>query len=203
MDNNNNITLNIDTDKSQIFDLEFKRNGFYDDKERTSFIKKVERIIRTSPEYKDWVRYIKEVKGYDYCQFTHEVSNEVTIEIHHHPFTLFDLVTIILDTYEHRQQLFTSYLIAEEVMKLHYQDFVGYVPLVKTLHEKYHNGFLHIPIDLVHGNWSYIISNVGSIFYVSDEILEKIQSLSSIKLNDNNNNDLVEKYQNWYNNVIG
>jgi hypothetical protein len=38
-------------------------------------------------------------------------------------------------------------------MLYHYQNIIGYIPLVSTLHEKFHNGFLDLPINFVQGYW--------------------------------------------------
>jgi hypothetical protein len=44
-------------------------------------------------------------------------------------------------------------------MNLHYENNIGYIPLLESMHEKFHNGHLDIPISYVHGNYSYFVTN--------------------------------------------
>ena len=81
------------------FNLPLKRTDFADEKELTRFIKKCVSMVRQTIEYRDWANYIKDMMGHKICLFTQESADELTVEIHHHPLTLFDLVSIILNTY--------------------------------------------------------------------------------------------------------
>ncbi len=162
--------------------IEMETLDFDSSKEYKRFIKGVELLVRKSPEYKLWISFIKDTKGINYCYFTNEVNDEVTIEIHHHPFTLYDLVSIAINNKMRNNEKFTSYQIAKEIMTLHYQNKVGYIPLVKTLHEKFHNGFLQIPIELVEGDWKKIFDTYEEI---PMDIQEKINIYASIHANPN------------------
>lgn len=147
------FTIDDSTDYSDFERLNLYTDVFNSNKERKRFIKSVESIVRKSPEYKIWRKFILEVLGDNYCLFTHEVADQVTIELHHHPFTLYDIISLVVDKYLAEERLFNSLIIATDVLQLHYENKIGYVPMVKTLHEKYHNGFLDIPIDYIRGNY--------------------------------------------------
>lgn len=77
----------------------------------------------------------------------------MSLEFHHYPFTLFDLVAIVLqDKINKGVKDISPFLIANEVMQLHYENLVGLVPLSKTVHELAHSGEIFISLDLVFGN---------------------------------------------------
>ena len=71
------------------------------DKDKVKFIKRCEKVIRSSNEYRDYVAFLKENIDMDKCAFWKNVSSEnskrVKIEIHHEPFTLFDIVSVVVE----------------------------------------------------------------------------------------------------------
>jgi hypothetical protein len=162
------------------FNIPLEISSFESDKQYNAFINATKRIIRNSVEYKEWVKYIKYTIGYDYCDMTKESSEEVTVDLHHHPISLENIVKIVIENKLKDFKPFSSFDIAKEVMQLHYDNHVGYILLVKTLHEKFHNGYLKLPIDLVHGNYKYILEN----YYIPEDIMKTINSYMSITLED-------------------
>ena len=74
-------------------------------------------------------------------------------------FNLFTIVKCIIMDYITKQKSFCTFDICQDVINLHFQNRVGYIPLISTLHEKFHNGFLSVPIDLCYGNFRYILQN--------------------------------------------
>ena len=150
---------------------------FESDKEFESFIRGCKKAIRGSLEYKRWSKYLKEVLGLNTCAVSGEISENVTIEIHHHPLTMEEIVTILTDTLLSKNKKITTFQIVEEVLKIHYDDNVGYVPLATTYHEKYHSGALNLDINLVRGNYQYLIEND---FIVRPEIKVKYLRLINI-----------------------
>ena len=127
-------------------------------KDRDKFIKKVEVIVRSSLEYHELIDYLKYKMGMNFCSFFHNVSKDLygkakfRIEIHHEPFTLYDIVAIILnnkinnlDDYER----IDIYDIADEVMENHYAGHVGLIPLSVTVHELVHSGKVFIPLQFL------------------------------------------------------
>ena len=171
-------TLTITDTQSGVF-LTLRRKNFSDSTEERRFIKNVERLIRSSIEYKEWVFFVKDSLHLDICAFTGESDEETgDIEIHHHPLTLYDIVQAVVDTYVMQDQEFCSFEIAQEVIDLHFKLKVGFVPLLGSLHKKFHNGYLDIPIDVVHGDYKYILQH----YYIRDEVKEKVQKYESITL---------------------
>lgn len=155
--------------------LPFKRDSL-DEKEYKGFIKNCERLVRGSLEYKEFVSFCRSSLKADVCSLTGENNEETNdIELHHYPFTLYDICKIVIDDKMYKEVKFSSFDIALEVIKLHFCMFIGIVPLAGTLHKKYHNGFLDIPLQLVKGNYKKILE-----FYDVDPELE-----SKIKLAEN------------------
>lgn len=185
MQGDDELTLNLGQ-----FYLPYKRANFSDNKLFISFIKKCEQLVRSSPEYKDWVSYVKDTLGHKVCVFTEETSDELTIEIHHHPFTLFDITSAVLVGKMTSGEEFTSIDIADKVLQLHYSNCVGFVPIVTSLHEKYHNGFLVIPPKFVTGNWHHILNHDD--YFLDEDTRERVNGLMCA---ENNKYDQYFKWQ--------
>jgi hypothetical protein len=163
------------------------KSNFSNVKEFTAFVKKVEMCIRRSPEYSDWRDFIKDDLGNDACVFTSEIAGVVTIELHHHPLSLYDICTIVILDYFERNKQFTSLVIANEILKLHYKNAVGYVPIVTTLHEKYHSGALEIPIEYVEGKYKLFLDKYANIIDKELDIKSYLEKKIAIHIQEGQN----------------
>jgi len=158
------------------FNLPLRRDAFTSPIDYKKFVKSVERLVRGSMEYKEWVTYLKNELNIQECEITHERDSECSIEIHHHPISLYNICSIVLDTVMENKEKFSTFDIAQIVISLHFMNKVGYVPLLKSIHEKYHNGFLLIPIELCHGQWKEILLD----FVIAPEIQMAVSKLSAV-----------------------
>lgn len=172
------------------YTLEMPRSEFEGEKEKNQFIKKCVQMSRQTPEYREWVKYVKDMLGYKTCSLTGENGDEVTVEIHHHPLTIFDITNIIVSTYVKNNKKFTSMNIMNDVMTLHYNNKVGFIPLCTTYHEKYHNGYAVIPPKFIHGEWDYLLKTPG--YEVIPDLVNKCNELMH-----DSNNDYAD-YNNWH-----
>lgn len=164
------------------FSLTLKVSDFDDDKELKKFIRSCEGIIRKSPEYKIWREYLLNVLGKSKCEISGEMNIETTVEIHHHPMSLYDIVSgCVLKKLEQNKE-FTSFEISQEVIELHYKNKIGYIPLITSLHEKLHNGFLKLPIELISGNFKDWMKDYSA--YIDEEDMERI--VEKISINKDN-----------------
>lgn len=141
------------------------------EKTRDRFIKRIESIVRNSLEYKGYIEFLKKNVNMEKCAFFQKVCQgeentgrkRISIEIHHEPFTLYDYCDIILDKWEYEGNTINDLLIADEVLKLHYENKVGLVPLSKTIHQAVHSSELNhtykvfVPIYMVYGNYKEFI----------------------------------------------
>lgn len=151
------------------------------DKQKIKFIKRIEGIVRSSMEYKDYVAYCKENLDMNSCVFLSNVSNDgnrgrkrISIELHHDPFTLMDIVWTVVNKYEDQGLPYNDLLIADEVLEMHYSNMVGLVPLSKTMHQMVHNSDkIKIPLYVVYGQYSEFVEKYGD--YMEPELLDKLE----------------------------
>jgi hypothetical protein len=147
------------------------------DKDKVKLIKSIERDVRSSLENKDYTGYLREYIDMTQCSFFQGVvkngKSKVSIEIHHEPFTLFDISQIVLEKWIREGNPIRPLKIAKEVMKLHYQNKVGLIPLSTTVHQLVHSGKLFIPLQNVRGNFIQFIEEYDE--YISDDLKEMLQ----------------------------
>jgi len=165
------------------FTLPLRVSSFENEKVYTGFIKNCEKLIRGSLEFKLWRDYIRDVLHQTTCSITNEVMGETTIEIHHHIPDLFTLVKALVNKKLSVEDSFSTFDISLEAIELHFNNNVGYTPLITSLHEKYHNGFLRIPIEYIQGNYQYFIENYMT--YLEDDDISKIMEKTAVHLQDN------------------
>jgi hypothetical protein len=152
-----------------------------DPKAKMKFIKQVERYVRRSFEYRTYIGFLKNELDLTKCVLLPMIDikelKNVGLELHHYPFTLFDIVSIILDDwiFEKNMTKISPFKLAEEVMRLHFQNHVGLVPLSKTVHELAHSGKLFINLKYVTGNYNKFISNYSAV----GDYLQKLENLES------------------------
>lgn len=154
------------------FTLSLRINSFEEDTQLNKFIKLCEGLIRRSPEYKLWREYIRDVLGQNSCVITEERSEECSVEVHHHIPSLFCVIKAIINKRIHDGQDFCSFDICNDVMELHFRNKIGYVTLISSMHEKFHNGFLTIPMSMITGDYRYFIANYSQ--FLDDDDLENI-----------------------------
>lgn len=163
------------------------------DKAKKKFIDRVEKIIRSSKEYKDYVAFLKEYVDMSRCAFFKNVSNKDTnkikIEIHHEPFTLYSIVSAAVDRWTAEVVPLNDLYLADEVMELHYANKVGLVPLAKTIHQVVHNSFgFIIPLTIVSGNYIEFAKEYNE--YINIDVLE--QKINETKMVNGNSYDLLD-----------
>lgn len=150
---------------------------FNSNRDRVKFIKMVESIVRTSPEYKAYIKFLKDDMDMSRCVILHNIYNgngkTYTIEIHHEPFSLFAIVEIVLNKWEVLGKKFNPFLIAEEVMGLHYDGKIGLVPLTKTMHELVTVGKTFIPLHFIYQNYVDFYNEYEP--YIDDSIKDLIE----------------------------
>lgn len=160
------------------FRLALRINNFENEASYKKFIKNTELLVRRCNEYKLWKNYIIDVLQVNSCMITNESIDQVTIEVHHHLPSLYTLVCSLVNKKIENSQEFCSFDIAHEAIELHFKNKIGYVTLVKTLHEKFHNGFLTIPIGMVKGDYNYFVTEYSK--YLDDGDIDTIQSRLAI-----------------------
>ncbi len=129
-------------------------NWQHDEAELNKRIKYIEKLVRSSYEYKELIKFLKEEIDMNKCAFFPDLNREdgITLEIHHAPFTLYDITAIILNETRVNDANMSPFAVADKVMQAHFNGLVGLIPLSYTVHKLVHNGDVFIPLTHVHGN---------------------------------------------------
>ena len=145
--------LKVPEFETEIYNLE-------EEKDYKNYIKDVEREVRRSFEYRQMVKFLRDI-GMDKCAFLKDVSTgetfDIKIEIHHYPFSLHDIVEIVMRKRNYYKESLDVEMVAKEVMELHYKTMIGLIPLSETVHELVHASRLFIPVDRVFGRYNLFV----------------------------------------------
>lgn len=170
------------------------------EKDRNKFIKRVEGIIRSSKEYKDYIHFLKEHMDLDQCIFFQAVSPEENkrfrVELHHEPFTLYDYVSVVLDKCLDEGKPINDLEIADEVLELHYNNMVGLVPLSKTVHRLVHESVkVMVPLNMVYGSYDEFLEKYEKYIpeYMYDKLEEKLRKTEN--LTEDSFNALTQEFR--------
>jgi hypothetical protein len=183
-DDNTQETVESNVERLELYSenypltLPLRITNFENEAHFKKFVKNCELLVRRSNEYSSWRNYIVEVLGLNTCHITAEHISEVTVEVHHHIPSLFAVVSAVINRKINSEDSFCSFDVAQEVIQLHFENRIGYTILIKSMHEKFHNGCLEIPISLIHGDYNYFIQHYGG--YLENEELEKINQRMQI-----------------------
>lgn len=188
-----NVKFELEDNLFEAVFLYKNKDTFIDDKERIKIIKNIESLIRSSNEYKYLIKYIKSTANMNKCSILDNISDEdVTIDVHHCVFTLFDIVELVIKKYDDWNEYWNSFIVADKVLELHYNNFVGLIPLSRTMHEYIHSNNIIINDNRMIGDVKYIYDMYHE--YMTEEQLEKfeIYTNSNIKLDDIKNNIILK-----------
>ena len=145
--NKPNTNPTIDSDESY-YEIPFYKDVDYmfSLENEVAFIKAVERMVRTSKYYSRYIAHLKVDLGLNFCQVKGNIAEDedagVTdlIEMHHGPiFTLFDVVSIILNYMLAKDMKITTFSVANKVIEEHFKHRVQTVMLCETVHQLVHD----------------------------------------------------------------
>ena len=167
-------------------------------------VDEIERIFRHSKAYNVFLRYLKETVKIRKCDFfiSEEeykeldfVDNKIDIEMHHQV-RLFELVLIagqyLLDRIDtNNGEYITVYDVVNELVIMHFSDYLPFVMMSTTIHQLYHKGLYTIKVnDSVHlGDYTGFINRYKD--YITDHIVNEYMELGldiSGLLKDGDNN---------------
>jgi hypothetical protein len=137
--------------------------------------------VRITPEYRAFTHFVKNFLDVNRCSFYENFSmeNGFTIELHHHPFSLYDICEAIVQKQHKENGYFETYIVVEEALRLHYQFMVGLTPLNPTAHDLVHNEELSIHPDIIIGEWEKLYKDYFP--YLSETALKKYDDLLVIR----------------------
>jgi hypothetical protein len=200
-------SVKLDDDNFEIqsdqnyFTEKFYQDVIWDGSDYGRFIKNIEAQVRTSKEYSEYVgTYLKGELGLTRCAVLGNVEDDegVSIEMHHYPFTLYDIVNIVVCDKIAREEKYSTFLIANEVIALHYENMVGVVPLCKTVHELVHAGKIFVNLNQVFGDVNAFIENYSrGMTPEYEKSINKLVELSKNNLKNDFDETLKVKKSNW------
>lgn len=133
----------------------------FNEKDFKKYIDDVEKMVRSSREYREAVQYMRKYMDMNTSAFSKNInnieSNKIKIELHHTPFTLYDIALAVFNKRSRLGEPLDIELVAKEVAYIHYLLIVGLIPLSKTEHKLVHNQALFVPVDKVLGNYEKFI----------------------------------------------
>lgn len=157
---NNEETVKVDFNVEK-FDMSIHELS-EDDEVTPKMIKYIEGLVRRSYEYKKYIGYLKNELDLTSCSFLESIDVSdiaVSLEFHHHPFTLYDITEavskkMIDDIPDDESRTISPFDIADIVTEEHFRHNIGLVPLTKTIHELAHSRAINIPLDKTYGEHS-------------------------------------------------
>lgn len=200
---NSNLPSEIKVTKVNPFEGGENCYDLNDDKDYEKFIKDIEKCVRHSYEYRKFIHFLKNNMGMNKCAFLKNVSNaetnDIKIELHHYPFTLRDITEIVYRKRAYYNEYISVYMVAKEVMELHYKMIVGLIPLSETVHELHHNGRLFIPIDKVSGRYDIFVDLYQP--FIDPELLESLSLIekATYEHSDVNDTTIIDQNRITYN----
>lgn len=148
----------------------------------------IEREIRNSIEYRNYINYLKNELDLTKCSLMPGIDikeTAVSLEFHHYPLTLFDITKIVgsemIDKLDDNEKV-SCFDISERVLEEHYLNNVGLVPLTKTMHDMAHNRTIVVPIDKVNGNYKSFLQKYSN--YIDEEIQDKVTEIEMESMSD-------------------
>jgi hypothetical protein len=169
-----------------------------DEKDYERYVREIEGQVRKSFEYRQMIAYLRDNMNMNQCAFLKGVSNEETysikIEIHHYPFSLRDIVDIVVRKRTYYNESLNVQMVAKEVMLLHYKLMIGLIPLSETVHELAHNSRLFVPVDKVMGRYELFVQYYKPFCTTEQlEVLERIEKYSAEEVNSVLNTNIIEQ----------
>lgn len=151
-------------------------------KELSKYFKSIERICRNSRTYKKLINFLRENVDMNKCSYFKNVDNidtySLKIHIHHTPLTLYDIVTTVYNKRLLNHESLSEMMVAKEVMWLHYNLFVGLIPLSETVHGSVHNGQAFIPTTKVYGMYKTFVKLYEP--YMDKELLKILSNMEEM-----------------------
>jgi hypothetical protein len=170
-------TIKIDDIPAPNFDMKYTEIT-------VPLVKYITKLVRSTFEYKEYIQILKNYLDVNRCAFYegYSIKNGFTIEIHHSPFTLFDICETVANKHLSASNFIETFKVCEEVTRLHFEFKVGLVPLNPTAHELVHSGVLPIHPSIVLGNWKQFENEYKE--YMSEEL--KVKYMNTIEFEATN-----------------
>ena len=174
---------------------------FRNENQKKKFISCVERLVRQSPTYRSYIRYLKEEMGLTRCMMFGEIDDTMAaIEMHHGPiFTLYDYVEITIIYFAKNNLQISTFSIADQVLQDHCQHLIQIVMLSEMAHNAVHakdGNFVIVDINSAWGNLKEYLEKYKDCLTVRH--YSKIRKyFDKLKELDNDSEIFKQRVQNW------
>lgn len=153
---------------------------FKNNKERYKYCTMVKNMVRRIPEYREYISFLKKHMHMNSCVVfnklpTDEPRKKYSIELHHTPFTLMEIVNVVVSKRQAYGETLNPYFVAEEVLGLHYDGKVGLINLSVTAHELTENGRIFIPLQWIYQRYDQFVEEYED--YMDENLKSKIELL--------------------------
>lgn len=202
---NGNPTVSSDTAEYEIA-IDKDKYFFMVQENYVNFIKGVERLVRTSDDYTDYIAHLKEM-GLTRCQVLGNVDSnlsekghKVSVEMHHGPiFTLFDYVGAIVTHMLKHNIPVTTPRVAKIIMDEHWAGNIQTVMLSSSVHEALDSGKVFISLKQAKGNLNGFIKKYedGITEFQKEKINKYIALSEEHESTDSGIFDLQETMHDW------
>lgn len=195
---NNKYTPIVDSPVS-IYQIHMYKNEKYfaNLESYVSFVKNIERMVRSNDRYKKYIDYLKKKVGLNHCQVLSKVTDdEADIEMHHGPIlTLYDYCAIILEYYLIKKWSISTLRIADTVLSEHEKNRIQVVMLSSTIHQEVHDRNIFLNYEQGFGDFNSFIKKyniaLGNIYiekinrYIDRSLMENSNDFGILELSKN------------------
>jgi len=152
-----------------------------DEKDGPKYImKQIEPLVRSAPQYKEYAKRLRWEEKLYHCAIYPQLRHryDCIVDLHHYPLTLYDICFTIArkiasdDGDINYFNTIHDYELIKEVLRIHTNDQVSFVPLSVTPHDLHHEGLVFIPLDKVSNKWESFVNEFAS--YMEQWMLDKI-----------------------------
>lgn len=170
---NRTIKLQIDEKPTR------KEYNLISSKGRYKFITMLKMKIRNTLEYRSYIEFLKKYRGmhksYVLPQVRIDTGKKYSIELHHDPFTMFEIIDIVVTKREACGESLDVFDIMEEVLELHYDGKVGLVPLDITSHELCEKSLIFIPLQDIYQRYDLFYDEYDALCEIPQKIRTKLE----------------------------
>jgi hypothetical protein len=142
-------------------------------------IYRFEKLARKSYEYQRYFKYLKTNLDMRRCTYFPNITSNIdhlNVELHHCPFSMYDITKIVCNKHIIEEGFADEFIVCDEVMRLHYANIVGLVPVSPTVHKLINSESIEdVNPKLVYGNWLGFVKEY--MRYFPDDIMDKYRNI--------------------------
>ena len=148
-------------------------------KGRFKYISMIKSKVRGTTEYRSYIEFLKKHRG---MHMSHvlpaariDTGKRYSIELHHEPFSMFEIIDIVVTKRETLGESLKPFDVMEEVLELHYDEKVGLVPLDITSHELCEKGLIFIPLQDIYQRYDLFYDEYSALCQIPEKIENKLE----------------------------